>query len=234
MMRLLLLSNSVGADGAYLTWAGPELRKFLGEKVRTLFFVPYAGVTMSAADYTRKVGDFFGPLGVRVVGAHESDNHTAALRTCDAVAVGGGNTFHLVRELRRTGLLALIGDAVRAGMPYIGWSAGSNVACPTIRTTNDMPIVDPGGLDSFGFLPWQINAHFTDAHPPNHRGETRRERIAEFLAANPGEPVLALPEGTGLLVTGEQIDVFGASSALVFRAGREPEKVRQGTVGRDQ
>lgn len=234
MMRLLLLSNSVGTDGAYLAWAEPELRKFLGESGQTLFFVPYAGVTMSATDYTRKVSDFFEPLGVRVVGAHESDDPATALHECGAVAVGGGNTFHLLRELRRTGLLALIGDAVRAGMPYIGWSAGSNVACPTIRTTNDMPIVDPGGLESFGFLPWQINAHFTDAHPPNHRGETRRERIVEFLAANPGEPVIALPEGTGLRVTGEKFEVFGASSALVFRAGAEPEEVREGRVGRDQ
>jgi dipeptidase E len=144
------------------------------------------------------------------------------------VAVGGGNTFHLLARLYATGLLDAIRERVRSGTPYIGWSAGANVACPTIRTTNDMPIVEPPSFDALGLVPFQINAHFTDAAVPGHGGETRRQRIEEFLLANPGSQVVALPEGTGIEVSSAGATIFGVAPALVFRAGAGPAEVAPG------
>ncbi len=228
-MRLLLLSNSTNPGGGYLEWPRPWIGTFLGSGARSVFFVPYAGVRMTAAAYTRTVRSAFEQLGHRVVGAGESADPAAALAGCDAIAVGGGNTFHLLARLHDTGLLGAIRDRVLAGTPYIGWSAGSNVACPTIRTTNDMPIVEPRSLDALGVVAFQINAHFTDAALPGHGGETRRERIEEFLLVNPGQAVVGLPEGTGIEVVDGVSTIFGAEPALLFRGpGTEPLQVGPG------
>ena len=118
--------------------------------------------------------------------------------------------------MQEAGLVAAIRAHVAAGMPYVGWSAGANVAGPTIRTTNDMPVVEPHGFAALGLVPFQINPHYTDAHPPGHRGETRAERLAEFVAANPGVPVVGLPEGTALDVRGAAIALLGADAVPVF------------------
>jgi dipeptidase E len=227
-MRLLLLSNSTRPGEEYLAWPRPHLASFLGKARQRILFVPYAGVRMTAAAYTASVRSVFEQLGHTIVGAAEHPDPVRGLRECDAVAVGGGNTFHLLARLYESGLLDAIRDRVRAGAQYVGWSAGANVACPTIRTTNDMPIVEPPSLDALGLVPFQINAHFTDATLPNHGGETRRQRIEEFLIANPASEVVGLPEGSGIEVTGGDAKVFGAAPAVLFRAGAEPREVAPG------
>jgi dipeptidase E len=185
--------------------------------VREAAFVPFAGVTVTWDAYTARVAEALAPLGVAVRGVHAGGDPGGVVRDAAAVLVGGGNTFHLLREVQRHGLLDAVRARVAEGIPYAGWSAGSVVACPTIRTTNDMPVAEPaGGLGALGLVGFQINAHFTDAHPPGFMGETRRERIAEFVAANPGLGVVGLPEGSWLRADGTTVTVEGAYSAVLF------------------
>jgi dipeptidase E len=230
--RLLLLSNSRDAAGRYLAHARDALAEHLAG-VREAAFVPYAGVTVSWDAYAERVAAALAPLGVRVRAVHAAGDapgaHAALVRHAGAVLVGGGNTFHLLRELQRRGLLDAVRERVAAGAPYAGWSAGSVVACPTIRTTNDMPVVEPAGFAALGLVGFQINAHFTDAHPPGFMGETRRERLAEFVAANPAAGVVGLPEGSWLRAAGAAVTVQGAFAAVVFRHGAETEDVAPGS-----
>lgn len=223
--RLLLLSNSTSPGGTYLGWAESHLGVFLGRDVRRVFFVPYASVVRPFSEYAVAVRKPLGSLGYDVVAAHEAANPVAELERADAVAIGGGNTFHLLKHLYHTGLLPAIRHAVRNGMPYVGWSAGSNVACPTIRTTNDMPIVDVPSLAALGLIRFQLNAHYTEERLANHGGETRAERLNEFVAANPGMPVVALPEGTALRVEGKALTLIGRKKAVVYGVDAKPARM---------
>lgn len=146
----------------------------------------------------------------------------------DLILVGGGNTFQLLKECRERGLLKAIRRRVRAGARYLGWSAGANLACPTIRSTNDMPIVDPGGLDALGLLPFQINAHYLSVALPGHHGETRDQRLAEFARVNPRLPVLGLPEGDWLRVCGRSVTLGGPHPAVWFHGKRRFSATRRG------
>jgi dipeptidase E len=211
-MRLLLLSNSSSPDQPYLAHARDWIDAALGD-ARHVVFIPYAAVTVSYDEYAARVRE---ALGRDIRSVHEADAPPREVHAADAVLVGGGNTFHLLRLLYRRGLIEPLRRHARAGKPFVGWSAGSNVAGPTIRTTNDMPIVEPPSLDALGLVPVQINPHYTDALPPGHQGETRAQRLAEFVAVNPGLPVLALPEGTALRVDGARREVLGAPPARVF------------------
>ena len=213
--RLLLLSNSRDEQGRYLEHPRDALRELLGD-VRRVTFVPFASVVRSWDDYAEHVTPAFAALGCEVDPVHRHADMAAAVRRAEAIAVGGGNTFHLLLHLREAGLLDALRDRVRDGVPYVGWSAGSVVACPTIRTTNDMPIVEPPRLDALRLVGFQINAHFTDVHPPGFQGETRRERLAEFVAANPDVPVVGLPEGSMLRVAGGELSLLGPHEAPVF------------------
>ena len=215
--RLLLLSNSRNTGQGYLEHALSTIRDFLGPAVRRVLFVPYAGVRISYDDYAATVRERFEAMGYALDALHEADDPARALDEAEAIAVGGGNTFHLVRALAEQGLLPRIRERVHAGVPYVGWSAGSNLACPTIRTTNDMPIVEPPSFEALGLIPFQINPHYTDLHPPGHQGETRAERIEEFCAANPEMPVVGLPEGTLLRVEGDRLTLLGSQPAFLFR-----------------
>ena len=215
-MDLLLLSNS-SSDAGYLTHAREWIAEALGGAARAAF-VPYAGVTISWDAYADRVREALDGLGVEVVSVHEATNPTGLVSEADAVLVGGGNTFQLLRETYRMGLVELIRQRVHGGVPYVGWSAGSNLACPTIMTTNDMPVAEPPTFRALGLVPFQINPHFTDAHPPGHRGETRRQRLAEFVTANPALPVVGLSEGTALRVGAGETALLGAESAVLFDA----------------
>ena len=223
-MRLLLLSNS-SSDQGYLVHAADWLRSFLGEEIERVLFIPFAGVTVSYDDYTARVREALEPLGYAVDAIHEADDAARAVRGAATVAVGGGNTFQLMTRIYRLGLLDLIRKRVHDGLPYIGWSAGSNLACPTIRTTNDMPIVQPPSFEAFNFVPFQINPHYTDAHPPGHRGETRADRLNEFIALNQDATVLGLPEGVALRVEDDHMERLGPHGVRVFRFGTEPTEV---------
>jgi dipeptidase E len=228
--RLLLLSNSRDTEGRYLHHCRDALAAHL-DGVREIAFVPYAGVTVEWDAYTTRVRDALAPLGVAVAGVHAAADPAAMVRDAEAVAVGGGNTFHLLATLQRTGVLDAVRARAQAGVPYVGWSAGSVVACPTLGTTNDMPIVQPpAGFGALGLVRFQINAHFTDAHPPGFHGETRRERLAEYLAVNPAARVIGLPEGDWLDVRGGAVTLHGAHPAAVFVAGEEPAWAEPGAA----
>jgi dipeptidase E len=217
--RLLLLSNSRDPEGRYLVHAREALAAQL-EGVREVAFVAFAGVTSTWDAYAARVRSALAPLGVSVRGVHTADDAAALLRDAGAIVVGGGNTFHLLAELQRRGLLAALRARVAAGVPYVGWSAGAVVACPTIGTTNDMPIVlPPEGLGALGLVGLQINAHFTEAHPPGFQGETRAERLAEYLTVNPGTRVLGLPEGSWLAVRAGAATLGGPHEGVMFAAG---------------
>jgi dipeptidase E len=228
--RLLLLSNSRDVEGRYLHHCRDALAAHL-HGVRRIAFVPYAGVGVAWDAYTARVREALAPLGVAVAGVHEDDDPVAAVQSADAIAVGGGNTFHLLAALQRTGVLDVVRARALDGTPYVGWSAGSVVACPTLGTTNDMPIVEPpAGFGALGLVRFQINAHFTDAHPPGFQGETRRERLAEYLAANAGARVLGLPEGDWLAVDDACVTLHGAHPAALFRAGHGDTWVEPGAA----
>jgi dipeptidase E len=219
--RLLLLSNGSELIGEEPTeFAHRAVRDFLGGDVKTVLFVPFATVTRTFDEYAARVSQHFGPMGFKVESIHETDEPCAAIARADAIAVGGGNTFLLLRRLYEAGVVESIRERVESGAPYVGWSAGSNVACPTIRTTNDMPIVEPPTFDAFNLVPFQINPHYTNAQLPNHHGETRDDRLAEFVHANPGVRVVGLREGTMLRIEGRSVELIGQQPARLFLNGK--------------
>lgn len=217
-MNLLLLSNS-SSDAGYLTHALPWISDLAaGLPDGPALFLPYAGVTRSWDDYADLVSGALAPAGIAVQSLHREADPAAAVGRAALFIVGGGNTFQLLAQVRQLGVLTQLAGRVRSGQArYLGWSAGANLACPTIRTTNDMPIVDPGGLDALNLVPFQINAHYTEAHPPGHRGETRRQRLAEFCRVDPVTPVVGLPEGTGLRVADTRVTVLGDQPAVLLQ-----------------
>ncbi|HUQ31999.1 MAG TPA: dipeptidase PepE [Pyrinomonadaceae bacterium] len=222
--RLLLLSNSMNYGREFLEHAVTDIKDFLGANVRRVLFVPFAGVTRSYDEFAATVSDRFQEMGYELDSVHKAADACEAVRRAEAIAVGGGNTFHLLRALYETGLITQIRERVEAGMPYMGWSAGSNVACPTIRTTNDMPIVEPESFDALGLVPFQINPHYTDERLSNHSGETREQRIAEFIKANPDATVVGLREGSSLRIEGGRVGLLGGKEARVFRSGEEAKE----------
>ena len=216
---LLLLSNSTVHGHGFLAHALRPIESFLDGR-RTLHFIPFA---LAAHDgYTRMVRDALGPLGVEVVGLHEAPDPTDALERAEVLFVGGGNSFRLLRALQRLDLLDVVRRRVRAGeLSYMGSSAGTNQACPTIRTTNDMPIVEPDGFEAFDLVPFQINPHYQDPDPDSsHMGETREKRILEFLEEN-DVPVLGIREGTWLRRRGDRLTLHGQPGGILFRRGHD-------------
>lgn len=226
-MRLLLISNSTNAGEAYLAYPMPRIGEFL-RGIREVAFVPYAAVTFSYADYERRVQARFSELGIRVRSVHRAADPAAMIRRAEAICVGGGNTFALAKKMQEQGLMRAIRNRVKAGVPYVGWSAGSNVACPAISTTNDMPIVEPATFTAAGLVPFQINPHYTDAHPDGHAGETREQRLLEYVEANPCMTVAGLREGCILRVENGRIELIGERPMQIFRKGQAPYEVRPG------
>jgi len=227
MIRLLLLSNSTGFGGGYLDYAMPAVRAYLGS-VRALAFVPFALKDRSA--YAAKVRERFGREGIDVAAVTADAEGRALVASAEAVFVGGGNTFRLLDQLQRAGVLEVLRERARAGMPYLGASAGTNIAAPTIRTTNDMPIVQPASFEALGLLPFQINPHYLDADPASrHMGETREDRLREYLEENEA-PVLGLREGSWLHREGASLKLEGAAPARLFRRRAAPQELEPGAV----
>jgi dipeptidase E len=220
-LRVLLISNSTMHGGGYLEHCAHEIRDFLGDKKRVLF-VPYALHDHDV--YTEKARAAFAAIGHDLSSVHQHAHSPAALADADAVFVGGGNTFRLLSALHHYQLLTAIRERALAGMPYIGSSAGTNVATPSIRTTNDMPIVQPPSFTALQLVPFQINPHYLDPDPESpHMGETREERIRQFHEEHV-VPVLGLREGCLLRVAGERMELRGTTRARLFRRDREPEE----------
>jgi dipeptidase E len=228
-MHALLFSNSRNPDGGYLTHTLPILKVHIKKNARVVF-LPFAGTSIAWDEYVKQVSVALAPLKAHITSA-DVDNAAAQIENCDVIMVGGGNTFRLLAETRARGLLAPMGSRVRSGNAmFVGWSAGSNLACPTIRTTNDMPIVDPKGFDALGFVPYQINPHYTNAQPPGHQGETRDQRISEFLSVNPNETVIGLPEGDWIEVKGSVSTLHGPFDAKRFSAGGKAASIAPGAM----
>lgn len=220
-MRLLLISNSTNAGEAYLEYPKHEIKSFLGD-VKEVLFIPYAGVTFSYDAYEEKVANRLAEVGIKVKSIHHFANAAEAAEKAEAIVVGGGNTFRLLQQVQENGLIEVVRRRVMGGMPYIGWSAGSNMACPTIRTTNDMPVVEPASFNAFGLIPFQINPHYLDAHPDGHAGETREQRIEEFLALNQDTTVVGLRESCMIRLEGNDYKLIGPKPVRVFKYGQAP------------
>lgn len=218
--NLLLLSSSRVGDTKYLAHALEMIDEHLTVKNssnKELLFIPYASVTMSYDEYTDKVQSALSIKNITVRGIHTFDDPIEAVNNASAIAIGGGNTFHLLSELYKNDLIDVIKENVGNGMKYIGWSAGSNVAGLSISTTNDMPIIEPPSFKALGLVNVQLNPHYTDYNPPGHHGETREERLKEFMAINPTTPIIGIVEGTALKVDGETIDLIGPNDGFVFK-----------------
>ncbi|MEE8119665.1 MAG: dipeptidase PepE [Gammaproteobacteria bacterium] len=222
--NLLLLSSSRYCEYGMLEFGEAIIRDFLGDE-RRILYLPYAVVIEDRAGFIQGVQERFTTLGHDLVSVEEMENPLAALNEFDAVAVNGGNTFQLLHCLHKYQLVNAIRKRVHDGMLYMGWSAGANVACPTLCTTNDMPIVQPESFSALNLVPFQINAHFTDTMPEGHRGETRRMRIEEFLRLNPGKMVIGLPEGNMLRIHGDSISAYGEHPLVVFRANETAQEI---------
>lgn len=226
-MKLLLISNSTNAGEEYLQYPLPEIDRFLGP-VREVVFVPYAAVTFSYAAYEAKVQARLQQAGIRVRSVHRAINPARMIREAQAICVGGGNTFALAKKMQKKGLMQAIRRKIDAGTPYLGWSAGSNVACPTISTTNDMPIVRPESFRAIGAVKFQINPHYLDANPEGHAGETREQRILEYIEANPRRWVAGLREGCMLRLEEGRLELIGNRPMRMFRKGIAPFEVEPG------
>lgn len=226
-MKLLLISNSTNAGEPYLQYPMPYIAEFLAG-VRRVAFVPYAAVTFSYDEYERRVSERFAPLGLQIESVHRASDPVAAIRRADAVCVGGGNTFALARKMQQQGLMRAIRRKIASGAPYVGWSAGSNVCCPTICTTNDMPIVQPESFRAIGAVKFQINPHYLDANPEGHAGETREQRLLEYIAANPRRYAVGLREGCMLRCEDDRLELIGSRPMRIFKKGIEPYEVLPG------
>lgn len=223
-----MISNSTNAGEAYLEHPLEQIKTFLGSTPVKAIFIPYAGVTISFDEYTTRVRNRFQEIGHEIRSVHEKNDPVQEVRQAEAIVVGGGNTFHLAKMMQEQGLIETIRDKVLAGTPYIGWSAGSNMACPSIRTTNDMPIVEPESFQALNLVPFQINPHYLDANPEGHAGETREMRIEEFIEANPGMFVVGLREGTMFLIESNRMQLMGPRPARIFKKDQIPFELEPG------
>ena len=214
-MNVLMLSSSRFGEYEYLAYAHNWINTHLAG-ISSAVFIPYAGVTLSFDAYTNNVRRAL--PHIKITGIHESNDPKTTLQNASAILVGGGNTFNLLHLLYKHDLIPLIKNKVVHNTPYIGWSAGSNICGQSIRTTNDMPIVEPHSFAALKFVNAQLNPHYTDYVAPNFHGETRDQRLAEFCTLHPTVPVLAIREGTGLSLRNNRLSLLGDLNGFVFTA----------------
>ena len=228
MKNALLISSSSYQDTGYLRHCKNWVKDFLGESGKEeILFIPYAGVRRTNDEYEQKVIDRLKNKNIKSI--HHYEDKISAIKNASSIAVGGGNTFMLLYTLYKLNLIEPIKEAVANGTKYFGWSAGANIAGKTMMTTNDMPISMPKSFDSLNIFPYQINPHFISGKLAGHNGESREERLEEFLIANPKETIYALPEGTALLIEDSEAEVIGHSEILKFEYQKEIEKIEVGT-----
>ncbi|QSX42145.1 dipeptidase PepE [Shewanella cyperi] len=227
-IQALLLSSSREGDSPYLQHTLPYIAPLTTGR-RNWVFVPYAGISLGYDNYLTRVREGLASLNINISGIHEHSDPRQAIRDADGILVGGGNTFHLLHELYRYDLLHLIREEVAAGKPYIGWSAGSNVAGLSIRTTNDMPIIEPPSFTALGLLPFQLNPHYTDYQAPGHNGETRAQRLLEFTCVDPLTPVVGIQEGSALLREGDSLKLLGDKEGYLFKGEIQKQVIAAGS-----
>ncbi|WP_103566905.1 dipeptidase PepE [Campylobacter concisus] len=228
MKNALLISASSYQDTGYLRHCKNWVKDFLGESGKEeILFIPYAGVRRTNDEYEQKVIDRLKNKNIKSI--HHYEDKISAIKNANSIAVGGGNTFMLLYTLYKLNLIEPIKEAVANGAKYFGWSAGANIAGKTMMTTNDMPIIMPKSFEGLNIFPYQINPHFISGKLAGHNGESREERLEEFLIANPKDTIYALPEGTALLIAGSEAEVIGHSEILKFEYQKEIEKIEVGT-----
>ncbi len=221
-MKLLLISNSTMAGEPFLKYPLPYIKEFLGSEPLKAVFFPFAAVTFSFDEFENRVKERFNEMGYEIDSIHHVKDPIQKIEQAEAIIVGGGNTFHLLSKIYDLKLLKAVRKRVEQGIPFIGWSAGANVACPTIGTTNDMPIIQPESFEAFNFIPFQINPHYIDASPAGHAGETREQRILEFIQVNKNKYVVGLREGCMLKIENSSVSLIGNRTLRVFKYSQEP------------
>jgi dipeptidase E len=209
----------------FLDYPKQIIADFLGDKPINALFIPYAGVSISWDRYENKVKERFNEIGHNIVSIHHFDNPIKAIEDTEAIVVGGGNTWNLLRMVQKNKLTDAIRTKILTNTKYIGWSAGSNIACPTIKTTNDMPIVEVDTLNALNLIPFQINPHFIDTNPTNFGGETREDRILEFLEKNRQTTVVGLREGCMLLIANDNVKYIGKKPLRIFKYNNTPYEI---------
>lgn len=229
MKKIIIASTSTLHNGSYLEYLLPTLKTHFSG-IKTILFIPFARPGgISHDEYTTKVSNAFAAIGIGVKGIHEFDNPVSALEQAEGIFTGGGNTFLLVTQLYKTGIIETLEKVVKNGTPYLGTSAGSNICGLTMGTTNDMPIVYPPSFNTLAFVPFNINPHYLDPiEGSTHMGETRETRINEFHHFN-SQPVLGLREGSWLEVLGNKITLKGNLTARLFRQNQTPEELETGS-----
>jgi dipeptidase E len=224
--KLLLISNSTLHGRGYLDHVEHEIRE-IAPSAQSLVFVPYALYDRRA--YATLARERFRKMGIVVTSIHDVSNMARTIAEAGAIFVGGGNTFRLLKSLYDHNLLEPIRQTVAAGVPYIGSSAGSIIACPTLKTTKDMPVVQPPSFEALGFVNFQVSPHYLDPDPTStHMGETQEERIKQFLEENEGV-VVGLREGSFIRVQDGSVILKGANPARIFRGGEEPIELKSGS-----
>ncbi|PIE50612.1 MAG: dipeptidase PepE [Flavobacteriales bacterium] len=228
-MNIILASTSTIFGGKYLAYLKDELVK-LYQGIDEILFIPYARPNgMTHDEYTKIASDFFAQIDIKVKGIHEFENPQTAIQEAKAYFTGGGNTFLLVKNLHDKGLMKVLKTEVEKGKPYLGTSAGSNIAGLNMKTTNDMPIVYPPSFECMGLVPFNINPHYLDPAPElKHNGETRETRILEFLSQN-DEKVIGLREGNWIRKIGTKITIEGSRETRIFEKNKTPYEVSVGT-----
>lgn len=229
MKNFIIASTSTLHGGAYLEYILPELKVHFAS-CKSILFIPFArpsGITHE--DYTKKVKEAFAKINIDVQGLNEFEDPKKAIQEAEGIFTGGGNTFLLVSQLYKFDVMDILAETLKAGTPYLGTSAGSNITGLTMQTTNDMPIIYPPSFQTLGMLPFNLNPHYLDPDPQsNHMGETRETRIKEYHAFNT-VPVLGLREGSWLDVKGDNITLKGSLNARIFRRNQPAEEVATGT-----
>lgn len=227
--RVLALSSSRVKNAAYLEMAAPVIQNFLGNGVLNIAFIPFADADNNYDEYLDKVKAGLSelPYTIDVV---KPESAKSVIERADVIMVGGGNTFKLLHHLYEYELFDFIRQQVLAGKPYIGWSAGSNIAGQTIGTTNDMPIIEPKTFKALHFFPFQINPHYLNVKPEGHNGETRDERLMEFLKLNPKASIIGLPEGTSLQLEGPSLKLLGEVPAVLFQVNNNNSTTIRTTI----
>jgi len=225
-MNLLLLSNSTNVGEDYLAYCKLIIQDFLINNNQNIVFIPYAGVTVDWKDYTDRVNIAFKDIGIKVNPIYDTNDPISALQIASAIMVGGGNSFQLLKHIYEKNLISVIREEVLAGTPYIGWSAGANIACPTLKTTNDMPIVEPESFNSLNLINFQINPHYTEEGIPNHGGESRSMRLEEYIKVNQGSKVIGLPEGMMIRKSNDVYNLIGEFGCKIFQYGKESRWIK--------
>jgi dipeptidase E len=195
--------------------AAPVIKNFLGDKPLHIALIPFASVDGNYEDYVSMVRNGLSPL-IHTIHLVRPGEAGSVIEKCDVIMVGGGNTFKLLHDLYSNRLLDLIREKVTTGSPYIGWSAGANITGATIKTTNDMPVIEPESFNALGFFPFQINPHYFNVKIAGHNGETRDQRLTEFMMMNPRSSVIGLPEGTALKLEQNKLELTGGMAGILF------------------